>query len=53
MKHIKFRYRDAWSNGEWREQECYLPSVKDCIEIYGLGQDCEYQILSVTEEDWK
>lgn len=45
--HIVFEYCDDMSNGEWRRQECVLPSVRDCKEIYGLGVDCEYRILSV------
>ena len=48
MKHIVFEYRDEYTNGEWREQECYLSSVKECIEIYGLNE-CEYRIILVEE----
>ena len=47
--YIKFRYRDAYSNGKWNEQECEVSSIKECKEIYGLGIDCEYQILEVKE----
>lgn len=50
MKRIKFKYKDRYTNGEWREQECSVESVKECIEIYGLGVDCEYRIVSVEEE---
>lgn len=46
---IKFKYRDGYTNGEWREQECVVDSVKKCKEIYGLGIDCEYAILSIKE----
>ena len=49
MLHIVFEYRDAWSDGEWRKQECYMSSVRECIKIYGLGVDCEYRIISVEE----
>ena len=49
MLHIKFRYADAMSHWEWREQECTVSSVDKCIELYGLGVDCDYQILSVEE----
>lgn len=45
---IKFRYKDEYTNGEWRYQECMVNSVKECIEIYGLNE-CEYEILSVKE----
>ena len=49
MKEITFRYRDELSNWEWRTQHCIVPSVKKCIEIYGLGVDCDYEILEVKE----
>ena len=49
MLWIKFRYRDALSNWQWREQECVVSSVRECIRVYGLGIDCEYEILSVKE----
>ena len=47
MKRIKFRYRDQMSNFEWREQECICSSVEECIKWYGLGVDCDYEIISV------
>ena len=50
MYHIVFEYRDKFSNGEWRKQECFVRSVKECKEIYGLGIDCEYRIISVTKK---
>lgn len=49
LKRIKFRYRDAMSGWEWREQSCTVESVAECIKIYGLGIDCEYEIVSVEE----
>ena len=49
MLHIVFEYRDAWSRGEWRRQECTMSSVAECIKIYGLGVDCEYRIIEVKE----
>ena len=51
MLHIKFKYRDQISNWEWREQECHCSSVAECIKFYGLGADCEYEILSIEEEN--
>lgn len=50
MKKIKFKYRDEYSHGEWREQECVVRSVEECIKIYGLNE-CEYEIISVEEEE--
>lgn len=50
MLHIVFRYKDAWSRGEWRKQECTVTSVDKCIKLYGLNEpDCQYEILEVTE----
>jgi len=50
MYHIKFRYKDQNTHGEWSYQECVMPSVDDCIEHYGLKIDCfDYEILSVTK----
>ena len=49
MLHIKFRYMDEYTHGEWAEQECVVSSVKECKELYGLGVDCDYQIISVEE----
>lgn len=46
---IKFKYRDEMSKGEWREQECAVSSLSECKRIYGLGIDCEYEIISITE----
>jgi len=51
VKHIRFEYRDSMTKGKWNEQECIVSSVKECKEIYGLGVDCEYRILSVEEVD--
>ena len=49
MLHIKFKYADAMSNWQWREQECIVSSVAECKRIYGLGIDCDYEILSIEE----
>ena len=47
MLHIKFEYRDDLSYPNWKEQECIVRSVKECKELYGLGVDCEYHIISI------
>lgn len=49
MLKIKFKYRDAMSNWEWRTQSCVVSSIQECKRIYGLGIDCEYEILEVKE----
>lgn len=50
MLHIKFKYKDRYTNGNWNTQECYVRSVKECKELYGLGIDCEYEIISIEEK---
>ena len=47
MFKITFEYCDTFSNWEWRQQQCIMPSISECIKIYGLGVDCDYHILSV------
>ena len=49
MVRVKFKYRDDYSRGEWREQECIVSSVNECVKLYGLGIDCEYEIISTEE----
>ena len=49
MVKIEFEYADAMSNWEWRKQSCVVESVEKCKQIYGLGIDCEYRIISVEE----
>lgn len=49
MLKIEFRYADAMSNWEWRRQTCTVSSVEECKRIYGLGVDCEYEIISIEE----
>ena len=49
MVKVKFKYRDDYSNGEWKEQECVVKSVEECKTLYGLGIDCDYRIISVEE----
>ena len=48
MKKIKFEYRDEYSHGKFRQQECIVESVDECIKIYALDE-CEYNIISVEE----
>lgn len=48
MLHIKFRYQDEYTGGEWSYQECVVNSVKECIELYGLNE-CRYEILEIKE----
>lgn len=49
MKLITFRYRDSYSNWQWRTQHCLVSDLAECIRIYGLGTDCDYEIISIEE----
>ena len=49
MVKVKFEYKDNYTKGEWKKQECVVSSVEECKELYGLGIDCEYRIISVEE----
>ena len=49
MVRVVFEYMDRYTNGEWNRQRCVVESVEKCKEIYGLGIDCDYRIISVEE----
>ena len=49
MVRVVFEYKDAMSKGEWRQQECVARSIREVIEWYGLGYDCDYRIVSIEE----
>ena len=52
---IKFEYADSLSGWNWRTQSCSVcakdthDAIIKCKRIYGLGIDCDYEILSVRE----
>jgi activator of HSP90 ATPase len=52
---VCFQYADALSNWSWRDQSCSVfakdeyEARRKCMELYGLGVDCEYKITSVKE----
>jgi len=51
MLHIKFKYKDKYTKGNWNTQECHVSSISECIRIYGLEEsDVEYEILEVKED---
>lgn len=49
MLHIEFEYQDKYTGDRWAKQECVVSSVKECKELYGLGVDCDYRIVKITE----
>ena len=52
---VKFQYADAYSNWSWRNQQCMVygnseaEAISKCKDLYGLGIDCEYKIISATQ----
>lgn len=50
---IIFEFADKFSGWEWRKQECYIwadtleDAAEKCLELYGLGVDCYYHIITV------
>lgn len=51
MLDITFKYKDTYTKGEWRTQHCRVSSVEECIKIYGLGIDCDYEIVEVKDAE--
>lgn len=51
MKDVRFLYRDEGTNGEWREREGRFRDVAQAIKWYGLGEDCEYRMVTVFDHD--
>ena len=49
MLRIKFKYRDRFNYPNWSTQSCTVESLDECIRIYDLGVDCEYEIISIKE----
>ena len=48
MLKITFKYYDRYCiDGKWNTQTCIVSSVEECKRIYGLGIDCEYEIISI------
>ena len=49
MLEIEFEYRGQYCYPKWNTQSCIVSSVEEAKRIYGLGVDCEYQIISIKE----
>lgn len=53
--HITFTYKDEYSHGKWNTGRCALyadnerEAAAKCVNLYGLGVDCEYEITSIEE----
>lgn len=47
MVRIIFEFKDAYTNGNWQKRRCVVNSIDECIELYGLGIDCDYRIISI------
>lgn len=49
MLRIRFELKDEMTHGQWQVRECTGFTVEECVELYGLGKDCDYRILGVEE----
>lgn len=49
MVQVIFEYKDEYTYGNWIRQNCIVESLDECIEMYGLGRDCEYRIVDIQE----
>lgn len=49
MLRITFKYRDQYTRGGWSQTTGEFETVAECIKFYGLGIDCEYEIISIEE----
>ena len=55
MFKIEFEYADLMSGYKWRSQTGYFhgetawEAKSKCIEVYGLGVDCDYRIIKIEE----
>lgn len=53
---IRFKYADSMSGWNWREQQGWFSgntpeeALRKCKRFYGLGFDCEYEILEIRED---
>jgi len=54
---VTFEYADAMSGWKWREQSCFVyarneyEARKKCVDLYGLGLDCDYRIKEVKGDE--
>ncbi len=52
---VDFKYADAYSGWDWRKQRCTVEANSEeeaktkSINLYGLGRDCDYEIISIKE----
>lgn len=49
MVQVIFEFKDEYTHGQWHRQSCTVKSIDECIEMYGLGRDCEYRIIDIQE----
>ena len=49
MVQVIFEFKDEYTHGNWQRQSCTADSLDECIDMYGLGRDCEYRIIDIKE----
>lgn len=48
MVRVVFKFKDEYTNGEWRTRTGTYKNLEQCISMNGLNE-CEHEILSVEE----
>lgn len=52
MKEIKFRYRDHFTKGRWKEKSCVVETIDEFERLFGVGKaKREFEILSVRDAE--
>lgn len=49
MVRVVFEFKDSYTHGKFVCRQGTYESLDKCIEMNGLGKDCEYRIISVEE----
>ena len=47
MVQVIFEFKDEYTHGNWQRQSCIVENLKECIDNYGLGTECEYRIIDI------
>lgn len=51
MKRIKFRFKDKYTDGKWKNQECSVESLEECVRIYGLNNpDVDWELVMIEDK---
>ena len=52
MLQITFKFKDVYTHGTWKTQTCVVPSIEECIRVYGLDEpNVDFEIIKVTDKE--